>query len=104
MNERPPPPYGAPSLEELTGLVFELASQLHIERVRRTSLEVALAEAGILSLQAAEAQATNPLMKSLSAAGLQRSMDGVMRVLTENNDPRKPLRANSDKKTEDSES
>lgn len=87
------PPYGAPSLEQLTGLVFELALQLHQERVRRIALEVALEDAGVLAPDAAERAAEAARRKERSAAALDRSMGGILRALTEDADPRTPLRS-----------
>jgi len=88
-------PFGAPTLEQLTALVFELASQLHVERVHRIALEAALEDAGVLAGGAAERVAGLPSVRDRAAAGLERSLSGVMRVLTEDADPRRPLRAQS---------
>jgi hypothetical protein len=88
-------PFGAPTLEQLTALVFELASQLHVERVHRIALEAALEDAGVLAAGAAERVADLPGVRERAAAGLDRSLAGVMRVLTEDVDPRRPLRAQS---------
>lgn len=89
---RMPSPYGAPTLEQLTGLVFELASQLHLERARRIALEVALEDAGLLRAGAPDEAAGSDAMKARATAALDRSMSGIMRVLTESGDPRIPLR------------
>jgi hypothetical protein len=93
----PLPPFGAPTLEQLTGLVFELASQLHIERAQRIALETALADAGVLAPDEPERAASQPNVRLRSAAALDRAMAGMMRVLTEDADPRTPLRAQTDK-------
>ena len=82
----------APSLEQLTGLVFELASQLHVERVRRIALEAALEASGLLVSDAVESAAAQPQAKARASASFDRTMAGIMRVLTEDPDPRTPLR------------
>ena len=41
-------PLVALDCDQLTTLIFELASQLHVERTRRLALELALERAGIL--------------------------------------------------------
>jgi hypothetical protein len=87
--------YGAPNLEQLTALVFELASQLHVERVRRLALEVALERSGALAPDAVQAVAGDARLAARGAAELERAMAGIMRVLTEGGDPRSPLRAQS---------
>ncbi|MFN8721668.1 MAG: hypothetical protein ACK5YI_12640, partial [Rhodospirillales bacterium] len=38
--------FGDPNLDRLTAVVFELASQLHVERQRRMALETVLVRAG----------------------------------------------------------
>jgi hypothetical protein len=88
----PAPPFGAPSLDQLTGLVFELASQLHAERVRRIALEAALEEAGVRAETACERLALQLEVRGRSVAALDRAMSGLMRVMTEDVDPRTPLR------------
>ena len=95
MSEAKLSPYGAPDLEQLTALVFELASQLHVERVRRLALEVALERSGALAPDAVQAAAGDARLAARGAAALERAMAGIMRVLTEGGDPRSPLRAQS---------
>ena len=43
------PEFGGLDNATLGALIFELASQLHIERTRRSALEAALAHAGVLT-------------------------------------------------------
>ncbi len=88
----PQPPFGAPTLGQLTALVFELASQLLVERARRIAMQTALEDAGLLQSSAHAAATTTPAVRDRSAAALDRAMSGMMRVLTENDDPRRPLR------------
>ena len=87
------PPFGAPNLEQLTALVFELASQLNIERAQRIALEFALEDAGLLAPGAAESVAERAEVRARLARALDRAMRSTMRVLTEDDDPRRPLRA-----------
>lgn len=93
MTTAPEPPLGNPSLEQLTALVFELASQLHVERAQRIALEAALERAGLLEHGAVEVGAATPEVRARVADALDRAMRSAMRVLTEDNDPRRPLRA-----------
>ena len=88
-------PYGAPPLEQLTALVFELASQLHVERVRRLALEVALERSGALAPDTFQNLAGDERLAGRAASELDKAMGGIMRVLTEGADPRSPLRAQS---------
>jgi len=85
-------PISAPTLEQLTALVFELASQLHTERAHRIALECALEAAGVIAVEAAERIASESHVRAKALAGLDRAMAGVMRVMTEDPDPRTPLR------------
>ena len=92
MTEPPAPPMGAPSLDLLTGVVFELASQLHVERARRLALEAALEASGALAPGAVERAGGDPTQRARAAQALERAVAGLMRVLTEDADPRTPLR------------
>lgn len=76
----------------LAGLVFELASQLHAERSARIALEQALLAAGVLQSGAIDAAADTQPFKQASADALSRSMQKLMRVLREADDPRAPTR------------
>lgn len=78
--------------ERLAGLVFELASQLHVERARRIALELALERAGALPAGAAEALAADDEYRRRAGEGLDEAMRRLMRVLAESDDPRTPLR------------
>jgi hypothetical protein len=85
-------PFGVPDPERLAGLVFELASQLHVERARRIALEAVLREAGLVSDEKIEAAAADAATRAATAAALDKAMHGLMRVVTEGSDPRTPLR------------
>lgn len=78
--------------ESLAGLVFELASQLHIERTRRMALEAALRRAGVLSEAAVDEMGSDPAFRQRTQRALEKAMRKLMRVLTESPDPRAPLR------------
>lgn len=88
-----PLPPAAVDMERLTGLVFELASQLHVERARRIAIEVALEAAGLIDARALAAAAETPEFAGRSAAALDEAMRKIMRVITEGEDPKGPLRA-----------
>lgn len=83
----------SPDPERLTGLLFELASQLHIERAQRIALEVALERAGVLDAKATEALAGDAELRARSTAALDQSMAKLLRVLMQHADDRAPLRA-----------
>lgn len=87
-----PPSFGAPTLEQLAGLVFELASQLHVERVHRIALETALETAGLIAPSEIDRAAAGATGRARSAAALDRSLAGLTRTMTENPDRRSPLR------------
>lgn len=80
-----------PDIGRLTGLVFELAAQLHIERTRRLALERALERAGGLVPGAVDALADDAPLLTRSRAELEVSMRKLLRVLGDDPDPRTPL-------------
>lgn len=90
-NLPPPLPPMQPDIGRLTGLVFELAAQLHIERTRRLALETALERAGGLPPGAVDALADDTAFLSGSRAALEASMRKLLRVLGDDPDPRTPL-------------
>ena len=83
----------SPDPERIAELIFELASQLHIERAQRIALELALARAGVLDAPTIEGLARDAEFRSRSTAALDRSMAKLMRVLTQHADERAPLRS-----------
>lgn len=85
----------APDTKRLAGLVFELASQLHAERTQRIALELVLERAGMLGPEHPAKLAEDPELKLRASRELARSMNKLMRVLTESDDERAPLRAAS---------
>jgi hypothetical protein len=78
--------------ERIVGLVFELASQLQVERAQRIALELALERAGVLKSDAVGAVAGDAELKARSTAELNQSMAKLLRVITEIGDARGPLR------------
>lgn len=77
--------------ERLAGLVFELASQLQVERSQRIALELALERAGVLA-PGALAAAGDAELRQRSCAELDQALEKLLRVLMERADARGPLR------------
>jgi hypothetical protein len=88
------PGAAAPALdtERLAGLVFELAAQLHAERLHRLALEHALVAAGVLPVAALQESAADPALRERGRREVEESVARLMRVITESADPRAPLR------------
>lgn len=94
-----------PDLEQLTGLVFELASQLHVERVQRLALQIVLENAGLIDVATLQALASDPELQRRNREALEESIAELLRVLRENADLRRPLReVAADNKIEGAES
>ena len=79
-------------VRRLAGLVFELSSQLHAERLHRLALETALVQAGVLDADATRKLADDPALRAASRTAANESITGLLRVLSEDQDPRAPLR------------
>lgn len=95
----------APDRQQLAGLVFELASQLHVERAQRVALQVALERAGVVDAATLLALAGDPELRRRDREMLEESIAKLLRVLTEEADPSRPLRdAPGKKKTKGAES
>jgi hypothetical protein len=94
-----PSPFGQPDIDRLAGLVFELASQLHVERSLRLALEAALIRSGALSAEALVVASDSTELLRRAREELDRSMGKLMRVVMENGDVRTPLRADVSSKT-----
>jgi len=84
--------FGGLTNSQLAALLFELASQLHIERVRRMALEAALVARGIMTPEQIEAAAGEPALKSEFDSRADESIRKLLRALSESTDPRSPLR------------
>ena len=82
----------APDCERLTGLVFELASQLHVERAQRVALQVALEKAGLIDAATLQSLASDAALQRRNREMLEESIAELLRVLSESADPRRPLR------------
>ena len=87
-----PAEFAAPDNAALAGLIFELASQLHVERTRRAALEAALKRKGILSDAEVEGMAQDAAFQATNGAALDRSIRKLIAILSEDKDPRTPLR------------
>jgi hypothetical protein len=86
----------ADSLDSLAGLVFELAAQLHVERVRRAALETVLERRGLCTPDELASLADDPSFAARCQPALDRSLEGLLRVLAERDDARAPLRGTSE--------
>ena len=75
-----------PDTNRLSGLVFELSSQLHAERMHRIALEAALMRAGVLTPSALERMAEDEAVRASSRRAVEESVARLMRVLTETQD------------------
>lgn len=84
---------GPAAADRLAGLVFELASQLHEERVRRLALEDVLTRAGLLDTAALEAVVEDSAFRDRSRAQADDSIRRLLRIVTEHGTPEGPLRA-----------
>jgi hypothetical protein len=85
--------FGDPNLDRLTAVVFELASQLHVERQRRMALETVLTRAGAIEPTTLAALADDPAFLASARAELDAALRRLLRPLTEDGDARGPLRA-----------
>lgn len=79
-------------VRQLAGLVFELSSQLHAERLHRLALETALVQAGVLDIGAIQKLANDSALRSASRHTANEAVAGLLRVLSDDRDPRAPLR------------
>src|SRR5438552_3964001 len=78
--------------DQFGALLFELASQLHIERQRRIALEAALERAGTLPPGTFDVMAEDPAVLERGRAELDGALRRLMRIMTEAGEPRGPLR------------
>lgn len=85
--------FGEPDNSSLAGLVFELASQLHVERTRRQALETVLVRKGVVTAAEIDGAGEDTAFRAANADALDRSIRKLLRVLSEGKDPRAPLRA-----------
>ena len=85
-------PDSMPDVERLTGLVFELASQLHAERARRLALEQVLEQAGLLPDGWEQSFQPSDRYRERCQGALDDAMQRMMQIMAESKDPRTPLR------------
>ena len=78
--------------DQLAALVFELASQLHVERQRRIALEVALAHGGILTPDALDRAQDDKTALAKGRDALDHAVRRMVRIVSEHGDSRTPLR------------
>lgn len=78
-------------IQQLARLVFELSSQVHAERLHRLALEVALVQAGVIDASTPQKIANDPALRAASRRAAEESIAGLLRVLSEDRDPRTPL-------------
>jgi hypothetical protein len=82
-----------PQLDTAVGLIFDLASQLHIERQRRTALETALVRKELVSRKELDALSDDRAFLDQSRQSLDESLARLMQIMTESGPPQHPLRA-----------
>jgi hypothetical protein len=98
--ERRSPTEAAPELrllastdvDQLAGLVFELAAQLHVERQRRLALEEVLVRRHVVNRDDLERLAADERFGAVVADELAKAQQGLLDVLLEDDDARTPLR------------
>lgn len=90
-----PVAFGGIDNSRLAALVFELASQLHVERARRLALESTLLRLGVLDAAQIDTAAGDPSYRQQTADLADEAIRRLLEVLTESSDERKPLRAGS---------
>lgn len=88
-----PAEFGGLDSAMLGALIFELASQLHIERTRRLALEAALTDAGVLAPATIEQTSERAALREQAAKAADQSIRKLLRVLSDSKDERVPLRA-----------
>lgn len=82
---------GDATTDTLAALVFELASQLHEERVRRVALEQVLQDAGF-DVSGVEALTDDTAFRERSRAAADLSIRRLLRLLEGDGPPEAPLR------------
>jgi len=87
------PEFGGLDNATLGALVFELASQLHIERTHRLALEAALASAGIVAPAMIDRVSAEASFREQAGQAADLSIRKLLRVLSDSKDDRAPLRA-----------
>ena len=88
-----PSGFGELDNARLAALLFEVASQLHLERAHRLALEAALVSRGLVTPADIEAAAENEAFRQKSSEAADLAVRKLLRVLSESPDERAPLRA-----------
>jgi hypothetical protein len=88
-----PEEFGGLDSSRLAALIFELASQLHIERSRRLALEAVLVRRGVLAAAEIDALAEDPAWRRQASEAADLAVRKLLLVLAESDDARAPLRA-----------
>lgn len=83
---------GASDVDQIAGLVFELAAQLHAERQRRLALEEALVRRALVTRRELHALTEDETFHDLVRAELARAQQALLDVLLESDDAHAPLR------------
>jgi hypothetical protein len=84
--------FGSSEMDRLVSLVWQLAQELYVTRSRLIALEGVLTEHGTLPAGALAPPALNEATKRAMAADNSATMDRLVRVLTETDDHRTPMR------------
>lgn len=84
--------FADPQLDRAVGLIFELASQLHVERQRRSALEEVLVRRGVLDTDDIEALAEDADFRRVSGQQLDDALARLLLVVTEEGPTEHPLR------------
>jgi hypothetical protein len=95
MNANPTPEhvyFSSPEVDRLVSLVWQLAQEVYVTRSRLIALEHALAERGALPADALVPAALSEPTKQAMAADNAATMDRLIRVITETDDHRMPMR------------
>ena len=87
------PELGTLSNDTLAELLFELASQLHVERTRRMALEAALQQRGLLQAADIEAAGADASAAQQACEAADHSIQALLAILSESSDLRAPLRS-----------
>jgi hypothetical protein len=88
-----PEEFGELDSSRLAALIFELASQLHIERSRRLALEAVLVRRGVLAAAEIDALVEDAAWRRQASEAADLAVRKLLLVLSESDDARAPLRA-----------
>jgi hypothetical protein len=82
----------ASNVDQVAGLVFELAAQLHVERQRRLALEEVLVRQQLVTRDELDALVGDEAFRDLVRTERVRAQQALLDVLLESDDARTPLR------------